>query len=218
MQVIGRALRAWTSLWQQTPESMLDPNNESGPIPFTSSALLVVAYVRLSLNIGPHRHLDSRDSDTIATGLTHMPDIERNDNLLSALLYSTHALSIPVRLGIDRVARSQAFFWSVQHAISSFDSAIFLGKWLCSIPRPFREDSLSRSEHRILHWVRCIIKEAYAVVDFDDIDEEAEIPREPFDLGIAVLNIWCRFFRGNTQWQFVVNLGLSLDKYRKTLC
>ncbi|KAI1572890.1 hypothetical protein PtrEW7m1_007367 [Pyrenophora tritici-repentis] len=44
MQVISRALRAWTSLWQQTPESMLDPNNESGPIPFTSSALLVVAY------------------------------------------------------------------------------------------------------------------------------------------------------------------------------
>lgn len=30
LQTIGRALRGWTSLWQQTPESMLDPNNESG--------------------------------------------------------------------------------------------------------------------------------------------------------------------------------------------
>jgi hypothetical protein len=220
MHVIGRALRAWTSLWQQTPESMLDPNNESGPIPFTSSALLVVAYVRLSLNIGPHRHLESRDADTIATGLTHLSDIERNDNLLSALLYSTHALSIPVRLGIDRVARSQAFFWSVQHAISSFECAVFLGKWLCSIPRPFREDVLSRSEHRILHWVRCIVKEAYAVVDFEEAEESdgsLDVPNEPFFLGLAVLNIWCRFFRGNTQWDFVVNLGLSLEKYMKTL-
>ncbi|KAF1940602.1 hypothetical protein EJ02DRAFT_406247 [Clathrospora elynae] len=220
LQVIGRALRSWTSLWQQTPESILDPNNESGPIPFTSSALLVVAYVRLSLNVGPHRHLETRNSDVIAAGLTHLSDIERNDNLLSALLYSTHALSIPVRLGIDRVARSQAFFWSVQHAVSSFEGAIFLGKWLCSIPRPFQECSLSSSEHRILHWVRCIVKEAYTVIDFDEseeIDGSLTVPSEPFTVGLGVLNIWCRFFRGNTQWQFVVNLGLSLEKYMKNL-
>ncbi|KAF2707233.1 hypothetical protein K504DRAFT_411250 [Pleomassaria siparia CBS 279.74] len=218
LQVICRALRSWTSLWQQTPESILDPNNESGPIPFTSSALLVVAYIRLSLDIGSHRHLESRDPDVIATGLTQLPGIERNDNLLSALLYSTHALSIPVRLGIDRVARSQAFFWSVQHAISSFECAIFLGKWLCSLPSSLQVGSLSRSEHRILHWVRCIIKEAYAVVDFGEHeggDDELIVPDEPFELGLAVLKIWCRFFRGNTQWQFVVTLGLSLDIYIK---
>lgn len=237
LQTVSRALRSWTSLWQQTPESILDPNNESGPIPFTSSALLVVAYVRLSLNIGQYRHLDSRDPNIIAAGLAQLPDIERNDNLLSALLYSTHALSIPVRLGIDRVARSQAFFWSVQHAISSFECAIFLGKWLCSLPNPLQEGSLTRKYHshcislflaehdlgselRILHWVRCIIKEAYAVVDFEEtegVDGELVVPDEPFALGIAVLNIWCRFFRGNTQWQFVVNLGLSLEIYMKSL-
>ncbi|UPX19705.1 uncharacterized protein EKO05_0009959 [Ascochyta rabiei] len=220
LQTVSRALRSWTSLWQQTPESILDPNNESGPIPFTSSALLVVAYVRLSLDIGQYRYLDSRDPTTIAAGLAQLPDIERNDNLLSALLYSTHALSIPVRLGIDRVARSQAFFWSVQHAISSFECAIFLAKWLCSLPNPLQEGSLSRSEHRILHWVRCIIREAYAVVDFDDAEDfhaELAVPTEPFPLGLAVLKIWCRFFRGNTQWQFVVNLGLSLELYMKTL-
>lgn len=145
LQTISRALRSWTSLWQQTPESMLDPNNESGPIPFTSSALLVVAYVRLSFDIGQYRHLDSCDPATVAAGLAQLPAIERNDNLLSALLYSTHALSIPVRLGIDRVARSQAFFWSVQHAISSFECAIFLGKWLCSLPNRLQENSLSRT-------------------------------------------------------------------------
>lgn len=140
----SRALRSWTSLWQQTPESILDPNNESGPIPFTSSALLVVAYIRLSLDLGSYRNLESRDPDAIAAALARLPEIERNDNLLSALLYSTHALSIPVRLGIDRVARSQAFFWSVQHAISSFECAIFLGKWLCSLPSSAEEGSLSR--------------------------------------------------------------------------
>lgn len=240
LQTVSRALRSWTSLWQQTPESILDPNNESGPIPFTSSALLVVAYVRLSLDVGQHRHLDSRDPNIIAAGLAQLPEIERNDNLLSALLYSTHALSIPVRLGIDRVARSQAFFWSVQHAISSFECAIFLGKWLCSLPTPLQEGSLSRrfylgtpdylqailtdtitgSEHRILHWVRCIIKEAYAVIDFDEVEEmngELVVPDEPLGLGLAVLRIWVRFFKGNTQWQFVVNLGSSLEIFMKGL-
>lgn len=218
LELISRALRSWTSLWQQTPESMLDPNNESGPIPFTSSALLVVAYVRLSLNIGPHRHLEARDAAVTAAGLSKLPDIERNDDLLSALLYSTHALSIPVRLGIDRVARSQAFFWSVQHAISSFECAVFLGKWLCGIPRPFREADLSRSEYRILHWVRCIIKEAYAVMDFEDAGcEGRDVPTEPFALGHAVLGIWCRFFRGNTQWSFVVGLGESLEGFTGSL-
>jgi hypothetical protein len=176
----------------------------------------VIAYVRLSLDIGPYRSLDLRDPAAICTSLLRLPPIQRNDNLLSALLYSTHALSIPVRLGIDRVARSQAFFWSVQHAISSFECAVFLGKWLCEVSA--EEDKLSRSEQRILHWVRCIVREAYAVVDFDDGDVEMlSNDSSTAALGLAVLNIWCRFFRGNTQWQFVVNLGLSLEKYMVTL-
>ena len=68
--------------------------------------------------------------------------------------------------------------------------------------------------------MRCIIKEAYTVIDFDEVensDSFLRLPIEPFALGLAVLNIWSRFFRGNTQWQFVVNLGLSLERYIKTL-
>jgi hypothetical protein len=119
-------------MWQQAPESGLDPNNESGPVPFTSSALLGVAYIRLNLNIGSYRKLESRDHIQIASELERLPKIERNGCLFSALLYATHALSVPVRLGIDRIARSQAFFWSVQHALSGFECAVFLAKWLCS--------------------------------------------------------------------------------------
>lgn len=121
-------------MWQQAPESMLDPNNENGPVPFTSSALLAVAYIRMSLNLGSFRHLDTRDPNIIAAGLARLPKIEHNESFHSALLYSTHSLSIPVRLGIDRVARSQAFFWSVQHALSSFECATFLSKWLIALP------------------------------------------------------------------------------------
>lgn len=84
----------------------------------------------------------------------------------------------------------------------------------------FTNICLSGSEHRILHWVRCIIREAYAVIDFEEVEEmdgELVVPDDPLGLGLAVLRIWVRFFKGNTQWQFVVNLGLSLEIFMKGL-
>lgn len=131
----SRGLRSWTTSWQQAPESSLDPNNDNGPIPFTSSSLLGLAYVRIYLNIGPHRQLESRDPDTISKALIRCPDVERSDGVISALLYAAHALSIPVRLGVDRVARSQAFFWSVRHSLSGLECAVLLSKWLASLHR-----------------------------------------------------------------------------------
>lgn len=128
-----RALRSWTSGWQQAPESSLDPNNENGPIPFTSSALLGLAYVRIYINLGPYRQLETRDPVRIAKALSRSPRVERSDGVISALLYATHALSIPVRLGVDRVARSQAFFWSVRHSLSGLECAVLLSKWLQSL-------------------------------------------------------------------------------------
>lgn len=130
---LRRALRLWTSGWQQAPESSLDPNNENGPIPFTSSSLLGLAYVRIYLNLGPYRFLESRDPARIAKALSRSPRVERSDGLISALLYSAHALSIPVRLGLERVARSQAFFWSVRHSLSGLECAVLLSKWLFSL-------------------------------------------------------------------------------------
>lgn len=54
----------------------------------------------------------------------------------TALLYAAHMLSIPVRLGVDRVARSQAFFWSVRHSLSGLECAVLLSKWLASLAGP----------------------------------------------------------------------------------
>lgn len=138
-----RALRSWTSVWQQTPESSLDPNNANGPIPFTSSALLGLAYVRLSLNLGPYRRLETRDPATIATALCRSPKPERSYRLIPALIYAAHALSIPVRLGIDHIARSQAFFWSVRHSLASLECAVLLSKWLFTLAEAAPDQALS---------------------------------------------------------------------------
>ncbi|KAK7403270.1 hypothetical protein QQX98_010961 [Neonectria punicea] len=212
---LERGLRSWTTSWQQAPESSLNPNNENGPIPFTSSSLLGLAYVRIYLNLGPYRQLDTRDPTRIAKAMLKCPDVERSDGVISALLYATHALSIPVRLGVDRVARSQAFFWSVRHSLSALECAVLLSKWLGSLQASVKAVPLTGSEDRILHWVRCVVEEAYAVVDFDE--EEAGLRLDPQGLSFAVLKIWAHFFKRNTQWPFINILGASLEKYRDQL-
>jgi hypothetical protein len=128
-----RALRAWTTVWQHTPESSVDPSTDTGRIPSTSSALLSLAYVRLHLNTGPYRNLATRDPQQIAKALQKCPPIKRGHGIISALLYATHALSIPVRLGLDRVARVQASLWTLRHTIAAFESAIVLSKWLSAV-------------------------------------------------------------------------------------
>jgi hypothetical protein len=69
----------------------------------------------------------------IAHAIASSPDIERSDGTIAALLYATHMLGIPVRLGVERVARSQAFFWSVRHSLSSLECGVLLSKWLAKL-------------------------------------------------------------------------------------
>lgn len=86
--------------------------------------------MRIYFHLGPYRALETRDPARIGNAIASSPGIERSDGVIGALLYATHMLSIPVRLGVERVARSQAFFWSVRHFLSSLECAILLSKWL----------------------------------------------------------------------------------------
>jgi hypothetical protein len=63
--------------------------------------------------------------------------------------------------------------------------------------------------------VRCVVEEAFAVVDFEE-DEPAPL-NDPASLSSAVLKIWAHFFKSNTQWPFINMIGLSLEKYREML-
>lgn len=135
------------------------------------------------------------------------------------MLYSIHMLSIPVRLGVDRVARSQAFFWSVRHSLAGLECSVLLSKWLFSLARSVGAVPLTDSEDRIVHWVWCIVDEAYAVVDFEEQEEVdvVTVEREPAKLGLAVLMIWAHFFKSNAQWPFINIIGRSLQEYREMI-
>jgi hypothetical protein len=67
------------------------------------------------------------------------------------------------------------------------------------------------NESRILHWTRCIVEEAYASMDLDDGDTPPS--QDPRSLGSAVIKLWARLFRRNTQWPFINVMGESLERY-----
>ncbi|CAG8220193.1 unnamed protein product [Penicillium olsonii] len=141
------ALQSWTTGWLATPESSLDPLNPSGPIPFTSTAFLGLAYTRIHVDLGSHRQLETRDPQKIARALLHAPAVPRQRALLPALLHATHALSVPVQLGIDYVSHSQAFIWSIQHVICAVEFAIILNKWLDSVAQTHLSHPLTGKEN-----------------------------------------------------------------------
>lgn len=219
LAVMGNSLSAWKRGWRQTPESSIDPQNPAGPIAFTSTALLGLAYIRLHLDLGPCRRLVTQDPVQIAHALNDSPPLTRSSRLIMALLHSAHALSIPVRLGIDFVARTHSFFWSIQHSICSLECAFLLSRWLLSIPATQHDQGLSDHERKLLLWVKGMIDET-DMSSSVSAATEAELITDPAlmrRLSVAVVRVWSRTFKGNTSWPIVDLIGASLEIYADLL-
>ncbi|CEL09940.1 Putative C2H2 transcription factor [Aspergillus calidoustus] len=219
LNVLDNSLSSWKALWKRTPESSIDPQNPAGPIAFTSTALLGLAYIRLHVDLGPCRRLVSQDPGQIARALNESAPIVRSPRLIMALLHSAHALSIPVRLGIDFVARTHSFFWSIQHSLCSLECAFLLSRWLLSIPMTQAEQRLSEHERKLLVWIKSMMDETDMAVDppgAPDIDFMAN-PYKAKQLSVAIVRVWARTFKGNTSWAIVDLVGSSLDAYADLL-
>ncbi|KAL2401082.1 hypothetical protein ABEF95_010106 [Exophiala dermatitidis] len=228
--VLDRGLSSWKAGWKRTPESSLDPQNPNGPVAFTSTALLGLAYIRLHVDMGPLRHLETRDPLQIARSLYNTPDIRRDPRLTPALLHSAHALSIPVRLGIDFVARTQTFFWSIQHSLCSLECAFLLSKWLAVLSR-FKSvggPPVTEHERKLLLWVRSLLEETETTVplltsdanDHTVLNESRELlddTRKIRALSVTVVRVWSKTFKGNTSWAIVDMIGTALEMYADML-
>jgi len=124
----GQVLRLWQIGWERAPESSLDPTNPYGPVAFSSTALLRLAYIRLHCDLGPCRGLDTRDPQVIARSLKAALPLTRSPRLSRAILQAAHALSIPVKIGIKFVAHTQTLLWSMQHSLANLECAFLLSK------------------------------------------------------------------------------------------
>ncbi|KAL1304675.1 hypothetical protein AAFC00_003631 [Neodothiora populina] len=158
---LEQALYNWQLGWKRNPESSLDPMDPNGPLAFNSTALLRLAYIRLNIDTGPGRALDSRDPFQIANAFRESPAIKRTPKLVRAVLHSAHALSIPVKIGVRLVAQTQTFIWSIQHSLCSLECAFLLSKWLEALstgPQPL-DPPMTDDEKRIVGLVKTMLDE-----------------------------------------------------------
>lgn len=213
---LEQAVRNWQTVWKHSAESSLNPLDPNGPVAFNSTALLRLAYIRLNMDTGPGRALGTRDPLQIAQALRDTPAIKRSPKLMRALLHSSHALSIPIKIGIRLVAKTQTFIWSIQHSLCSLECALLLGKWLEAISAlgPDPNPPISDSELRILSLVRTVLDETEFRVP---AEEHLDLPRLAKHLNAGVLRVWAAIFKGAQTWAIVEVIGTALDIYADML-
>ncbi|KAG4430609.1 hypothetical protein IFR05_013904 [Cadophora sp. M221] len=208
---LGQVLRIWQIGWEKAPESSLDPMNPYGPVAFSSTALLRLAYIRLHCDLGPCRGLETRDPQVIATTLKACPPLTRSPLMSRAILQAAHALSIPVKIGIKFVAHTHTLLWSMQHSLGNLECAFLLSRWLHMISESMED--LTVDERNLLEMVRSIVGETHFAVEPEDggnIEGSMGVKR----LSVAVVRIWAEVFTGNHHvFPLVKVIGLALEGY-----
>ncbi|BCR83500.1 uncharacterized protein ACHE_10902A [Aspergillus chevalieri] len=205
---VEQALRNWQSKWYRDPESFLGPGSPQGPISFNSTALLRMAYIRLNVDVGPWRALDTHNPREIATSIYRSPHLTSNHRLTRAVLYSAHALSIPIKIGVNIVARNQAFAWSLQHSLCALECAFVISKWLIDVQPRASGAALNEDEARLLVYITDMVTEA-----------DAGGGGGPYgsDLCTRVIKIWAKLLSGDAVWDVVRMIGKALDAYGQIL-
>jgi hypothetical protein len=207
------ALRSWQESWEATHESTLDPSSPKGPLGFNASALLRLAYIRLNANLGPSRRLISRDPVCIARAFTDGPAhiVERSLHLDRAVLQCIHALSVPVRVGIAFVARTQSLNWSIQHSLCNLECAFLLTQWLESVAEFVTRQglaSLREDEQKLLGMIVSLLQETDLAEKIDRREDDATRIRR---LAAYTMGLWAETFQGFHVFEIVHLVGTSLS-------
>lgn len=197
-QAMESALRAWQNSWEATYESTLDPLSPRGPMGFNATALVRLAYIRLNANTGPHRQLSTRNPEEIARALIDgRPAVRQRSPFLDrAVLQCIHALSIPVRSGIQFIARTQMLNWSMQHSLCNLECTFLLNHWLQEIARcieVFGVQNLRDDERKLLSMIHTVIREADLTELSDWADDDADAVRR---LAASTARLWAETFGG----------------------
>lgn len=215
-------LQKWQSRWERSPESTTEPECPSGPVPFNSTALLRLAWIRLHSDLGPCRSLASRDPHLIVEAFQSCPGLKRHPSLAPSILHAAHALSVPVRLGIKFVAKTQTLSWSVQHSLCNLECAIFLSKWFEAIGMTINKEPLTVQEAGLVGMIRSIVletgffrREAFELIGRDE--DVRGLQRQIQHLDTAVATLWAEIFSGTHVFDLVSTIGTSLNLYAKRL-
>lgn len=219
IESLSRALQNWQTLWENSPESSVDPQSANGPVAFNSTALLRLAWIRIHSDLGPCRNLASRNPSMIVEAFKTCPPLHRSPGLTPALLHAAHALSVPVRLGIPFVAKTQTLGWSIQHALCNLECAVFLSKWFEDIESTAGQTPITSQEKGLISLIRSIVEETgfFNEDAFEPAADDEGWERLIQHLGTAIAALWAEIFSGTHVFELVGTIGTSLSIYAKLL-
>ncbi|KAL2821329.1 fungal-specific transcription factor domain-containing protein [Aspergillus cavernicola] len=208
---LEQALENWCQCWERNQESSIDPFNPNGPLSFTSTALLRLAYIRLNADFSSARCLQTWNPDQIAHSLRENLSVQRGDRLTRAALHCAHALSMPIKLGINYVARTLVVSWSNQYALCSLECAVLLAKWLEIATVPNLQPRLAEQETKLLEFVIEMVMETHHGVS------RSWLLANNTRLSAAVTRLWARLFTADFIYELVNLIGRSLNRYADIL-
>ena len=217
---LEQALKSWQCGWELNPESSLDPQDPRGPLAFNSTALLRVVYIRLSVDIGPGRALDTQDPVQIPRAVRSSPPIQQNRKVTRAVLHSAHALSIPIKLGVSLVARNQLFMRSIQYSLCSLECGFLLSKWLDAVTIQPLSPPLSEDERKLLAFVTSLLNETEFGGSSGGDGGRCSFEEASKKLSASVVRVWAKLVRtdsGRSIWDIVDVIGRALDFYADML-
>ncbi|KAK5215402.1 hypothetical protein LTR47_011370 [Exophiala xenobiotica] len=216
---IELALKQWQTRWERSPESNADPFSSAGPLAFNSTALLRLAWIRLYADLGPCRELASRDVDLIVSAFKNCPPLCRGPELIYPILQASYALATPIRSGLDYVAKTQTLTWSVQHSLSNFECAIFLGKWLELMAVTSASTTLEKEELILIQMIHSLLKETslFHDEDFGDMANQQYQKQKTRRLAAGVARIWAEIFKGTHVFEVANVIGASLTIYAESM-
>lgn len=206
------ALRGWKESWEATYESTTDPSSPKGPMGFNSTAILRLAYVRLNADAIPKRQVLTHDIGGIVDAFAKrcITADSRSPALDRAVLQCIHALSIPVRVGIVFVARTQTLNWSIQHALCSLECAFLVTQWLLIMAEAVEAsgfESLRGDERRLVDMAKSLVQETELGDELEDVENPAA---EVKKLASLTLQLWAQTFKGSHALQIVHRVGKCL--------
>jgi hypothetical protein len=139
------ALGSWTIFSQLTFESNLEPLDPNGPLPFTSTALLSLAYIRNCMRVNQKDlgTLPRWDPATMAISLHESQLAKYEGDRLVAAHHACHFLGILVKLGLQYVKNNQASVWNIEAALCGLECAVLLDKLLREFQTKTRETPLT---------------------------------------------------------------------------
>lgn len=167
-----------------------------------------MAYIRLNVDLGPWRALNTHLPQEVAMSIYRSPPLVTSRRLTRAVLYSAHALSIPVKIGVNIVTHNQAFSWSLQHSLCALECAFIISKWLIAIQPHISDRSVEEEDARLYAYIVDMVTEAEA---------GGAMRPSSTDLCSRVVRIWANILSGTAHWNVVRMIGQILDAYARIL-